>query len=166
MKNESSIYFFKNFILQHRGSPGVVTGLNVKHCYLLGGMSYLLLRQITLFISLCVTYFAVPLVTRRLNYKSATKPCVFTDDSNISLKVITDCIWSMVGGLLPELLTGGLPLTRHPIPQPDTPQTRQTHAPQTRHLRDGCCHGRYTSYCITSNCRQIWRPDQLITMNV
>ena len=44
----------------------------------------LLLRQITLYISLCATYFAVPLVVGRLNYKSATKPCVFTSHFNLS----------------------------------------------------------------------------------
>ena len=41
-------------------------------------------RDRSLYISLCATYFAAPLVVGRLNYKSATKPCVVTDYFNPS----------------------------------------------------------------------------------
>ena len=46
--------------------------------------SYLLSKQITLHISLCARYLAAALVAGRLNYKSATMPCVFTDHFSLS----------------------------------------------------------------------------------
>ena len=55
---------------------------NQLNFWLRAEMFYLLLRQIIL-ISLCATYFAVPLVAGRL-YKSANKPCVITDHFNPS----------------------------------------------------------------------------------
>ena len=36
------------------------------------------------YMSLCATYFVAPLVAVRLNYKSVTKSCVFTDHFNQS----------------------------------------------------------------------------------
>ena len=58
--------------------------INSDLLYTLSVTFYLLSRQITLYISLCATYFAVPLVVGRLNYKSVTKPCVVTDHFNSS----------------------------------------------------------------------------------
>ena len=42
------------------------------------------MKRVTLYISLCDRYFAVPLAGGRLNYKSVTKPYVFTHHFNLS----------------------------------------------------------------------------------
>ena len=54
---------------------------------------YLLLRRTILYISLCARYFAVRLVAGRLNYKSAAKPCVFTDYFNLSFLISIQNKW-------------------------------------------------------------------------
>ena len=60
------------------------------HCatWVTSETSYLLSRQIILYISLCAKYFTALLVAGRLNCTWATKPCIVTDHSTLSSSLL------------------------------------------------------------------------------